>query len=240
MTNPFEHGIDLDSLAPLGRGRENAAEWLEEFSRHGARYDEWFGRRTEFEINGETWRLLPDPLLREAEPWVEQATCRFHVAEPNLLMLIDLARNDVARVSVAGTTEVVQQLAIEKYSHVQHLVSRVQGRLREDLDALHAYRAAANMGTLTGAPKLRAMELIREVEPCARGFYGGAAGYLLQDGSFDSCIVIRSLRYKDGVYHTRAGAGIVWDSDPESELAETEQKSLAVREAVASAEEASR
>ena len=127
-------------------------------------------------------------------------------------MLVDLARNDVARVSVPGTRRVAEPFTIEKYSHVQHLVSGVCGELRPELDALHAYRAAANMGTLTGAPKLRAMELIRETEPFARGFYGGAVGYLLQDGSFDSCIVIRSLRSREGRYETRAGAGIVADS----------------------------
>jgi anthranilate synthase component 1 len=97
-------------------------------------------------------------------------------------MLLDLARNDVARVSVPGTRRVEAPFAIEKYSHVQHLVSAVVGELRPGLDALHAYRAAANMGTLTGAPKLRAMELIRETEPRPRGFYGGAVGYLLADG----------------------------------------------------------
>jgi len=155
-------------------------------------------------------------------------------------MLLDLARNDIARVSLPGTTRVVEQFAIEKYSHCQHLVSRVRGRLRDGLDALHAYRAAANMGTLTGAPKPRAMALIREAEPSARGFYGGAAGYLLADGSFDSCIVIRSLRYKWDAYHTRAGAGIVWDSRPERELRETEQKSLACRVAIAAAQEQAR
>ncbi|MFH0947161.1 MAG: chorismate-binding protein, partial [Planctomycetota bacterium] len=144
-------------------------------------------------------------------------------------MLLDLARNDIARVSVPGTTEVLQQMAIEKFSHVQHLVSRVRGQVRPDLDALHVYRAAANMGTLTGAPKVRAMELIREAETTARGFYGGAAGYLLADGRFDSCIVIRSLRYERGVYYGRAGAGVVFDSDPERELLETEKKSLACR-----------
>lgn len=153
-------------------------------------------------------------------------------------MLLDLARNDIARVSEPGTTEVVQQFAIEKYSHVQHLVSRVRGVLRDGLDAMHAYRAAANMGTLTGAPKPRAMELIREAEPNARGFYGGAAGYLLQDGSFDSCIVIRSLRHADGVYYTRAGAGVVWDSVPEREFAETEHKARACRLAIATVEAA--
>ena len=151
-------------------------------------------------------------------------------------MLVDLARNDVARVSASGTRRVEEPLSIEKYSHVQHLVSRVCGRLRADLDALHAYRASANMGTLTGAPKLRAMELIREEEPFSRGYYGGAVGYLLQDGSFDSCIVIRSLRYHNGRYLCRAGAGIVADSVPERELEETEHKARACRVAVAAAE----
>lgn len=150
-------------------------------------------------------------------------------------MLVDLARNDVARVSEPGSTAIVQLFAVEKYSHVQHLVSRVQGRLRKGLDALHAYRAVANMGTLTGAPKVRAMQIIRTLEPAARGFYGGAVGYLLQDGSFDSCIAIRTLRRKGGSYYTRAGAGIVWASVPERELHETEIKSRAVRAAVAAA-----
>ena len=149
-------------------------------------------------------------------------------------MLVDLARNDVARVAIPGTRRVAEPFTIEKYSHVQHLVSGVSGELRPELDALHAYRAAANMGTLTGAPKLRAMELIREAEPFARGFYGGAVGYLLRDGTFDSCIVIRSLRYHPGGrYTTRAGAGIVADSVPERELAETNHKARACRQAVA-------
>ncbi len=154
-------------------------------------------------------------------------------------MLVDLARNDVARVAVPGTRRLRDPFTIEKYSHVQHLVTGVVGELRPGLDALHAYRAAANMGTLTGAPKLRAMELIRETEPVARGFYGGAVGYLLEDGTFDSCIVIRSLRYGHGRYDTRAGAGIVADSVPERELEETLHKSRAARRAVALAEAAS-
>jgi anthranilate synthase component 1 len=151
-------------------------------------------------------------------------------------MLVDLARNDVARVSIAGTRTVEEAFTIERYSHVQHLVSAVRGELRPGIDALHAYRAAANMGTLTGAPKLRAMELIRETEPFARGFYGGAVGYLLEDGTFDSCIVIRSLRAIGSRYVTRAGAGIVADSDPGRELQETVHKARAVRRAVALAE----
>ncbi len=152
------------------------------------------------------------------------------------VMLLDLARNDIARVARPGTTEVVEQFAIERYSHVQHLVSRVRGRLREGLDALHAYRAAANMGTLTGAPKVRAMDLIRRAEPVGRGFYGGAAGYLLADGRLETCIVIRSIRAVNGVFRTQAGAGVVWGSDPESEYVETERKAYACREAIALAE----
>ena len=152
-------------------------------------------------------------------------------------MLVDLARNDVARVAIPGSRRVRDPFTIEKYSHVQHLVSGVSGELRPELDALHAYRASANMGTLTGAPKLRAMELIRETEPFARGYYGGAVGYLLQDGTFDSCIVIRSLRYRPpGIYSTRAGAGIVADSVPARELEETAHKARACRQAVAIAE----
>ncbi len=157
-------------------------------------------------------------------------------------MLLDLARNDIARVSVAGSTRVVEQLRVVRYRHVQHLVSRVQGVLRPGLDALHAYRALANAGTLTGAPKLRALELIRALEPQARGFYGGAVGYLLQDGSLDTCITIRALRYVvgaaggGGVYHVRAGAGVVWLSEPERELAETAHKMRACVQAVAAAE----
>ncbi|MEO6596143.1 MAG: chorismate-binding protein [Planctomycetota bacterium] len=151
-------------------------------------------------------------------------------------MLLDLARNDVARVARAGTCRVVQQFAFEKYSHVQHLVSRVRGALRPGLDALHAYRAAANMGTLTGAPKLEAMRLIRLNEPSPRGFYGGAAGYVLQDGRMDTCIVIRALRQRGSMYHTRVGAGVMAASVPARELAEIEAKAMACRVAVANAE----
>ncbi len=143
------------------------------------------------------------------------------------VMLVDLARNDVARISVPGTRRVDALFQVEKYSHVQHLVSRVSGTLRAGLDALHAYRACANMGTLTGAPKLRAMELIRELEPTARGYYGGAVGYLAAGGDFDTCICIRSMRYKTDTYHTRAGAGVVADSQPVRELDETTSKARA-------------
>lgn len=153
-------------------------------------------------------------------------------------MLMDLARNDVARISVPGTREVERPFTVERFSHVQHLVSRVVGRLKPDLDALDAYRACANMGTLTGAPKLRAVELIRDLENTGRGYYGGALGYITADGDLDTCIIIRSLRYKYGVYHARAGAGVVRDSIPERELQETRVKARAPLLAIAQADAA--
>jgi anthranilate synthase component 1 len=148
------------------------------------------------------------------------------------MMLVDLARNDVARVSIAGTRRVTRLLATERYSHVMHLCSEVAGTLRPGLDALHAYAACANMGTLVGAPKVRAAELLREHEAEKRGVYGGAIGWLSHDGSFDSAIVIRSAFVKDGVAHVRAGAGIVFDSDPVSEAEETTRKAGAVLRAL--------
>ncbi|MFK7740354.1 MAG: anthranilate synthase component I family protein [Planctomycetota bacterium] len=154
------------------------------------------------------------------------------------VMLLDLARNDVARVAQTATTEVVQQFAVEKYRRVQHLVSRVRGQLRPELDALHAYRSAANMGTLSGAPKARATELVRALESSGRGFYGGAVGVLFQNGDFDSCIAIRSLRACGGIYRAQAGAGVVWHSDPERELEETERKLRAISDLMSSLPEA--
>ncbi len=147
-------------------------------------------------------------------------------------MLVDLARNDIARVAAPGTRHAPELLKVEKYSHVQHLVSTVRGRLRADLDALHAYKATMNMGTLTGAPKIKAMELICRYEPDARGFYGGAVCYLTPRGDFDSCIVIRSILLRDGMAEVRAGAGIVYDSVPERECEETWRKSRACLEAL--------
>ena len=147
-------------------------------------------------------------------------------------MLLDLARNDIARVSEAGTRSTPHILQVEKYSHVQHLVSTVRGRLRDDLDALHAYVATMNMGTLTGAPKIKAMELIRQYETDKRGFYGGAVCYLTPFGEFDSCIVIRAIFIKDGTVTVRAGAGVVFDSDPQREADETRRKAAACLEAL--------
>ena len=148
------------------------------------------------------------------------------------MMLIDLARNDVARVSVAGTRHVSRLLAVDRYSHVMHLVSHVAGTLRDDLDALHAYAATMNMGTLVGAPKLKAAEILRQVEPSRRGPYGGAVGYITADGRMDTAIVIRSAVVHEGVAHVRAGAGVVYDSDPASEAQETRRKARAVLDAL--------
>ncbi len=148
------------------------------------------------------------------------------------IMLVDLARNDIARVCKAGTRHVADLLKVDRYSHVMHLVSRVCGTLLEELDALHAYQACMNMGTLSGAPKIKATSLIREVEGKRRGSYGGAVGYLTGDGEMDTCIVIRSAFVKNNIAHVQAGAGVVYDSVPQSETDETRQKAQAVISAV--------
>lgn len=144
------------------------------------------------------------------------------------MMLVDLARNDVAKISVPGSIHVPRLLAVDRYSQVMHLVSLVQGELRHDLDALNAYQACMNMGTLTGAPKIKASQLIRQIENKRRGSYGGAVGYLNGQGDMDTCIVIRSAFYNHGRAHVQAGAGIVYDSDPEMETEETVNKAKAV------------
>jgi len=148
------------------------------------------------------------------------------------LMLVDLARNDVARVSRPGTRNVSRLLTVERYQHVMHLVSEVVGELAGGLDALHAYAASLNMGTLVGAPKIRAAELLRRYETTKRGPYGGAVGYLAHDGTLDTAIVIRSAFVQDDVARVRAGAGIVLDSDPATEAQETRHKAAAVLRAL--------
>lgn len=153
------------------------------------------------------------------------------------LMLVDLARNDIARISVPGSRYVANMLKVDRYSHVMHLVSRVIGTLREDLDALHAYQACMNMGTLVGAPKIRAAELIREVEKTRRGSYGGAIGYLNSTGDMDTCIVIRSACVVNGVAYIQTGAGVVYDSEPQAEADETRYKAQAVIQAIQLANE---
>ncbi|MFP4599638.1 MAG: anthranilate synthase component 1 [Persicimonas sp.] len=148
------------------------------------------------------------------------------------MMLVDLARNDVARVSRTGTRQVTRLLGVDRYSHVMHLVSHVRGELAADLDALHAYAGSMNMGTLVGAPKVRAAQLVRDSEGNRRGIYGGAVGYLTPDGDMDTAIIIRSAHVRDGVARVRAGAGVVADSDPVAETDETRRKARAVLRAL--------
>jgi len=144
------------------------------------------------------------------------------------VMLADLGRNDVGRVAATGTVRLTETMTVERYSHVMHIVSNVEGRLRDGLDSLDVFRAAFPAGTVSGAPKVRAMEIIDELEPDKRGVYAGAAGYLGFNGDMDLAIAIRTAVVKNGQMHVQAGAGIVADSVPESELQETRAKARAV------------
>ena len=152
-------------------------------------------------------------------------------------MLLDLGRNDVGRVAARGTVEVTDSFTVERYSHVMHIVSNVVGRLDPAKDALDALFAGFPAGTVSGAPKVRACEIIAELEPEARGPYAGGVGYFAPDGTLDSCIVLRTGVVKDGTLHVQAGAGIVADSDPEYEQRECEAKAGAL---IAAAREAAR
>ncbi|WP_111977352.1 anthranilate synthase component 1 [Algibacillus agarilyticus] len=153
------------------------------------------------------------------------------------MMLVDLARNDIARVAKPGTRYVSDLQKVDRYSFVMHLVSRVKGELKDDLDPLHAYQACLNMGTLVGAPKVRAAELVRKTERKTRGSYGGAVGYLAANGDMDTCIVIRSAFVANNQAHVQAGAGVVYDSDPQSEADETRSKAQAVINAIIASQE---
>jgi anthranilate synthase component I len=153
------------------------------------------------------------------------------------LMLIDLARNDIGRIARIGSVKVTDRMVIEKYSHVQHIVSNVEGVLAPDLDAIDVLRATFPAGTLTGAPKVRAMEVIDQLEPVKRGIYGGACGYLSYSGEMDVAIAIRTGVIKDGLLNVQAAAGVVYDSVPESEWQETEAKARAVLRAAELVEE---
>ncbi len=152
------------------------------------------------------------------------------------IMLVDLGRNDVGRVAEPGTVSVPRLMEIERYSHVMHIVSDVTGRLRTGLRPIDALRACFPAGTLTGAPKIRAMEIIADLEADQRGPYGGAIGFFNRDGDLETAITIRTLVLKDGVAHIQAGAGIVADSNPSTEYQETLNKAHAVLSAVAEAE----
>lgn len=181
---------------------------------------------------------------RGETPAEDEANAASLLADPKEraehVMLIDLARNDLGRVAEFGSVRVTEQMVIERYSHVMHIVSHVVGNLRADRNAFDAMRATFPAGTVSGAPKVRAMQLIAELEKARRGFYAGAVGYFGFDGNLDSCIALRSIVLKNGKAYAQAGAGIVADSQPANEYEETVNKALAMMKAVARANQVTR
>ncbi len=179
-----------------------------------------------------TIRPIAGTRPRGETPGEDQANEAALLADPKEraehLMLLDLGRNDVGRVASAGSVAVTDSFAVERYSHVMHIVSNVTGKLAEGMDALDALLAGFPAGTVSGAPKVRACRIISELEPETRGIYAGGVGYFAPDGSLDSCIVLRTAVLKDGVMHVTAGAGIVADSDPAAESRECEAKAAAL------------
>jgi anthranilate synthase component 1 len=179
-----------------------------------------------------TLRPIAGTRPRGATPEEDAARARELLADPKEraehVMLIDLGRNDVGRVAQAGSVKVTEQMVIERYSHVMHIVSNVEGRLKPGLDAIDVLRASFPAGTVTGAPKVRAMQIIDELEPVRRGVYSGAVGYLGFNGDMDVAIAIRTAVVKDRRLHVQAAAGIVADSDPRSEWLETQHKARAL------------
>jgi len=181
----------------------------------------------------------PRPADPSKEPRVIQDLLADEKERAEHIMLVDLGRNDVGRVAEPGSVSVTELMAIEKYSHVVHIVSNVVGKLRRDRNAIDALRACFPAGTVSGAPKVRAMEIIDELEPTRRGPYAGAIGYLSFTGFFDTCITIRTIMMKDGIAHIQAGGGIVADSLPEYEYRESTNKARALLLAVEKASEGS-
>jgi anthranilate synthase component 1 len=167
---------------------------------------------------------LADELLADAKERAEH------------IMLVDLGRNDVGRVAQTGSVRVTEQMVIERYSHVMHIVSNVEGKLKPGLRALDVLRATFPAGTVSGAPKVRAMEIIDELEPVKRGVYAGAVGYLGFNGDMDVAIALRTAVIKDGMLHVQAGGGIVADSVPATEWQETQSKAKALLRAAEMAE----
>lgn len=149
------------------------------------------------------------------------------------LMLIDLGRNDVGRISQSGSVEVTERMVVERYSHVMHITSNVIGQVNEGMNAIDVLKATLPAGTLSGAPKIRAMEIIDELEPVKRNIYGGAVGYIGWNGNMDMAIAIRTAVIKDKILHVQAGGGVVADSEPELEWEETMNKARAVMRAAA-------
>ena len=216
--SPFLFYLDLDGYALVGSSPEILVRLRD-------------GRVTVRPIAGTRPRGQTD-----AE---DQALAAELLADPKEIaehiMLLDLGRNDVGRVSKIGTVEVTEKMVIENYSHVMHICSNVEGIIRDDMDMLDALIAGFPAGTVSGAPKVRAMEIIEELEPEKRGFYAGAVGYLSADGNMDTCIALRTAMIKDGTMYVQAGGGVVADSDPEAEYQESCNKARAL---IRAAEEA--
>ena len=187
-----------------------------------------------------TVRPIAGTRPRGASESEDQALERELLADPKELaehlMLIDLGRNDVGRIAKTGTVQLTEKMVIERYSHVMHIVSNVNGVLKDGMSAMDVLRATFPAGTVSGAPKIRAMEIIDELEPVKRGVYAGAVGYLAWNGNMDTAIAIRTAVIKDGMLHIQAGAGIVYDSVPRNEWNETMNKGRAMFRAVAMAE----
>jgi len=188
------------------------------------------------ESNRITLRPIAGTIKRGKDAAEDRALAEKLLSDPKEraehIMLVDLARNDVGRVAVTGSVKVTELMIVERYSHVMHIVSNVEGTLRDGCDALSALKSALPAGTVSGAPKVRAMEIIDELEPTRRGAYAGAVGYIDFFGNLDTCITIRTIVFKDGKAYVQAGAGIVADSEPEKEYAETLSKARALLAAI--------
>jgi anthranilate synthase component 1 len=218
--SPYMFYLDFDGLRLVG----SSPEMLVKLTGRRAQTCPIAGTRGRGGTREEDERLARELLHDEKE-------CAEHV------MLVDLARNDLGRSCDFGSVEVERLMKIEKFSHVQHIVSDVAGRIRPDVDAASLLQACFPAGTVSGAPKVRAMEIIDELEAAGRGPYAGCVGYLAPNGEMDSCITIRTVVVEGDRARVQAGAGIVADSDPEREYAETEKKMAVLKEAVRSAEE---
>jgi anthranilate synthase component I len=191
-----------------------------------------------------TVRPIAGTSPRGTQEMEDRALERALLADPKEVaehvMLLDLGRNDVGRVAAIGSVEVTERMIIERYSHVMHIVSNVRGRLAPACDSFDAFRATFPAGTLSGAPKIRAMEIIEELEPVRRGVYGGAVGYFGFGGAMDTCIAIRTMLIKDDTVYIQTGAGIVADSDPEREHLECMNKARGMLQALKRAEQLGR
>jgi anthranilate synthase component I len=218
--SPYMFFLRMDNLHLVGA----SPEMLVKVSNGRAEYGPIAGTRPRGAVPEEDERLRRELLSDEKE-------------RAEHVMLVDLGRNDLGRVCKYGTVKVTDLMRIEKYSHVMHLVSSVEGEMRDDLDCFDALESCLPAGTVSGAPKVRAMEIIENLEPCRRGVYGGAVGYVDFSGNLDTCIALRTLMIKDNVAYIQAGGGIVADSDPKREREESMNKARALIGAVKLAHE---